>query len=328
MIQQLSIKNFKSIKDLKMSCKKLNIFIGEPNSGKSNIIEALCLQSKGAIGFELNKQMFRYRTLSDLFFDFNINKPIEIKTDNRTTQLRYAVSDQGSPEHVFHFSLDTTLDKERPIKLLHNGKLKEDGSLGTTRVHFYEFKKQIEFIDGLWPFLSVPYGENLMSLLLSNSEYKKLVSSFLLSKDLRLNIKPVEKEILFSKIVGDEIYSFPYFSLSETMQRIIFYMMALESNKENILLFDEPESNTFPEYTKYLAERIAFDKTNQFFITTHNPYLLINLIEKSKPEDVNVCITSMKNFETKISVLSKKQISQVLDFNSDVFFNFNRILGL
>ena len=55
MIEQLSIKNFKSIKDLKIPCKKLNVFIGEPNSGKSNIIEALALQSQNSLGGCLNR---------------------------------------------------------------------------------------------------------------------------------------------------------------------------------------------------------------------------------------------------------------------------------
>ena len=36
MIQSLSIKNFKANKEVKIPCKKLNIFKGEPNSGKSN----------------------------------------------------------------------------------------------------------------------------------------------------------------------------------------------------------------------------------------------------------------------------------------------------
>ena len=71
MIQQLKIKNFKSIKELDISCKKLNVFIGEPNSGKSNIIEALALQSQDGIQKELNRDIFRYKSMGDLFFDFN-----------------------------------------------------------------------------------------------------------------------------------------------------------------------------------------------------------------------------------------------------------------
>jgi hypothetical protein len=94
-----------------------------------------------------------------------------------------------------------------------------------------------------------------------------------------------------------------------------------------VLLLDEPESNTFPFYTKYLAERIALDETNQFFITTHNPYLLLSLIEKTPIKDLNVCIAEMKNYETILHILNEKQITKVLDFNSDVFFNFNQIIA-
>ncbi|NJK86128.1 MAG: ATP-binding protein [Bacteroidales bacterium] len=92
---------------------------------------------------------------------------------------------------------------------------------------------------------------------------------------MRLTLKPTENDLEISKLIEDELYSYPYFTLSETLQRIIFYSTAIKSNKDSVILFDEPESNTFPFYTKYLAELIALDKTNQFFITTHNPYLLL-----------------------------------------------------
>jgi len=38
-IRNLEIQNFKSIKYLQLDCKQVNIFIGEPNVGKSNILE-------------------------------------------------------------------------------------------------------------------------------------------------------------------------------------------------------------------------------------------------------------------------------------------------
>jgi len=40
-INQVKIENFKSIKSLKLECKRVNVFIGELNTGKSNIIEAI-----------------------------------------------------------------------------------------------------------------------------------------------------------------------------------------------------------------------------------------------------------------------------------------------
>ena len=328
MIKQLNIKNFKSIKDLTISCKKLNVFIGEPNGGKSNIIEALSLQSQNAMGLELNKQMFRYKTIGDLFCDFNINVPIEVNTGDRSTQLKYAIRDNGAPENQFHFLLDAQNEKERPTEISHEGKVGNTGNMGNTTVHFYEYKRLSGFLNTYTPHLYVPNGDNLPSLLLSNPNFKKWVSDFLKSKNLSLTLKPAENEILVSKIVDEVIYSYNYSSLSETLQRIIFYTIALKSNKDSVILFDEPESNTFPFYTTYLAERIALDETNQFFITTHNPYLLLSLIEKSKDEELNVCMVQMKNYETVVSELTSEQVSEVLDLNSDVFFNFDKILAL
>jgi len=34
MIENLRIRNFKSIRDLNLKCSRINVFIGEPNTGK------------------------------------------------------------------------------------------------------------------------------------------------------------------------------------------------------------------------------------------------------------------------------------------------------
>lgn len=329
MINKLTIQNFKSIKKLDIDCKKLNVFIGEPNSGKSNIIEALALKSQGAITSTLSKDIFRYKIMGDLFYDFDINSPISVKTDLQETELVYAMRNDNTPENQFSFFVDKpdAIQKEKPFKLSHDGKVVEYGNAGKTDVHYYEYKRLSSFSLGYQPHLSVPFGDNLPGLLLANGNYKNWVSDFFKSKGLRLTLRPSENEIAVSKFVDDQIYSYPYFSISETLQRVVFYTMAIMSNKNATLLFDEPESNTFPFYTKSMAEMIALDETNQFFITTHNPYLLLSLIEKSKLENLNVCIASMKDYQTEVQVLNEEQISKVLDFNSDVFFNFNQILG-
>ena len=326
MIQNLTIRNFKSIKDLNISCKKLNVFIGEPNSGKSNIIEAFALQSQNSFPQELNKQIFRYKTIGDLFFDFNINNPIEVQTDQIHTVLKYAIRQDGIIENQFHFFIKK--DNVRPVTISHNGKINDSGDSGQTNVHFYEYRRLESYSINYLPHLSPPHGDNLPSLLLANNEFKKWVSEFLKSKDLKLTLKPTENEILASKLIDDEIYPYPYIALSETIQRIIFYTIAIMSNKNSVILLDEPDTNTFPLYTKDMAEQIALDESNQFFITTHNPYLLLSLIEKSKEVDINIYITQMKNYKTVVNLLTTEQISEVLDLNSDVFFNFDNILSI
>lgn len=327
MIQKLSIKNYKSLRNVELDCKKLNVFIGEPNSGKSNLIEALSLMSQGVIGQEISKEIIRYKSIGDLFFDFNINIPIEVVADGTGYRLKYAVRADGVPENQYHLEVLPLVPNVNPaMRIAHSGHILNTEMPLTTVFRFYEYKRLSNFVINYYPHLATPYGDNLPALLLSNKDFRSWVSDFFQSKDFRLTLKPAENEINMSKVINDEIYSYPYHTISETLQRVVFYMLAIMSNKDSVLLFDEPESNTFPFYTGFMGERIALDETNQFFLTTHNPYLLLKLIEKSKIEDINVCVTSMKDYETKITVLNQAQISEILDLDSDAFLNLDRIV--
>ena len=331
MVSQLQVKNFKSMRHLEIPCKKLNVFIGEPNSGKSNIIEALSLLSQGVIGQTISKEVVRYSSIADLFFDFNINKPIELITDEFNYLLRYSILENGAPENQFSFDVDrgsiSSKNAKSNISITHEGKIVTAGRQIPTMVRFYQYKRLEAFQLGYLPHLTPPFGENLPSLLLSNEDLRNWVSEFFKSRMFTLTLKPAENEINISKLINESIiYTYPYLSISETFQRIVFYIMAIKSNKNAVLLFDEPDSNTFPFYTKFLAERISLDESNQFFITTHNPYLLLSLIEKTPVDKINVNLVRMsENYETQVTTLSNKQIEEALDFNSDVFFNIDRI---
>ncbi len=115
-------------------------------------------------------------------------------------------------------------------------------------------------------------------------------------------------------------------TLSDTVKRIIFYLAILKSNRESSILLEEPESNTFPFYTKVLAEMIARGDENQFFIITHNAYLLNSIIEKTPKNDLAVNLVYVENYETKVRSLNNSGIEDVLDLGSDVFLNFDKLL--
>ncbi len=344
MINQVSIKNYKSILDLDIATKRVNIFIGEHNSGKSNILEALNWFSLNAFDPEVFKEIFRFKTATDFFYDFDGTKSIEIKTNEISAMIRYAKNGQGALMNNFEGILSTKdFDLNEALKDINNIKgisseystfqLNFDGSLsrfgvGSIQSPFktYSFKRIKTFSNGFRPFLNPPFGDNIPSLLISNKKYKDLISDLFKEKGFRLMLKPTEGDFSMAKDVNDELYSFPYVTISETMQRIVFYMLAIETNKDSVIVLDEPESNTFPMYTKQMAELIALDKSNQYFIATHNPYLLGSLVSKTPMDELAVFVTKMDNYETHALPVSNEKLSQLLDDGIDFFFNLDNLV--
>jgi hypothetical protein len=174
--------------------------------------------------------------------------------------------------------------------------------------------------------LTPPFGQNLVTVLYTNKNLRRRVSDLFRQSNFRLEIKPVEMQMLLAKSVDDELYSFPYDSISETWRRIVFYMAILETNQNATILLDEPEANTFPFYTAYLAERIALDETNQFFLTTHNPYILSSIVGKTPVKDLNVFVTSMEGFATTVKQVSVEGLSKILDYGPDAFLNLDKLV--
>jgi AAA15 family ATPase/GTPase len=156
---------------------------------------------------------------------------------------------------------------------------------------------------------------------------RQRIGAVLRSQGFRLQLRPAENELLIAKDVNEELYSYPWKSVSETIRRVVFFMAVLETNRDMALLFDEPEANTFPFYTKYLAERIALDETNQFFLTTHNPYLLSSIVEKTPRDQLAVFVTRLDKFETRITQVPPANLPELLELDSDAFFNLDRLVA-
>jgi len=85
MIQTLEIQNFKSIRYLQMDCRRVNLFIGEPNTGKSNILEALGLFSVPHT-WEI-RDFVRMESMDDLFYEHDISQKVMVRRNLATRQF-------------------------------------------------------------------------------------------------------------------------------------------------------------------------------------------------------------------------------------------------
>ncbi|MEN6620198.1 MAG: AAA family ATPase, partial [Smithella sp.] len=83
MIENLKIEHFKSIESLNIPCNRTNIFIGAPNTGKSNILEALslftfCEERLSGSGQPLSSYV-RFKDLSNLFTDGVLDHEVHLE---------------------------------------------------------------------------------------------------------------------------------------------------------------------------------------------------------------------------------------------------------
>lgn len=321
MITNVSIKNFKSIKNLTFNAKRINLFLGKPNTGKSNILESLgifFLPHKNEL-----KQLVRYDTIINIFY-------------NNQTSLEVVVSFAPFKWRIFpkggFFQFEETFEESCIYSSIldTSGRItesKKNTSLFRTFIpfKFYRFPShQIsQFFQKEPLFLWPPYGENLLTILLTNQDIYNLINSLLKEFSLEMVLDEAESKIRILSY-GEKKILYPYSLLSDTLQRTIFYLVAIKSNKDSIILLEEPEAHSFPYYTKMIAESIAYDSLdNQYFISTHNPYFLLAILEKSKKEDVSVFWTEFVEGETKIRELSEEDKEKILERGMDVFFQFS-----
>ena len=320
MIKTLTINNFKSIRSLSLDCKRVNLFIGEPNTGKSNILETL-----GLLNFfestprKILKDFVRFEQPHNLFYDSILDESIKIKISGDNN---YEIELKPIDDH-FQF---LTPGKEEPMALLNNqGEYTPRWVSPAKDIYFYKYRKDTSISISSTTRLSTPDGDNLFMTAFSSKENREMINTLFKPYGLKPVFKPQEKKIEIQKLVDDIAVSYPYSMTSDTLLRIIFYMLAIRSNKNSTLVFEEPEAHAFPYYTKHLGEVIAADTSNQYFIATHNPYLLNAIVEKAKIEDVNVIAVYYEDYQTKIKQLSEADIADLLE--QDPFLAIDHFTG-
>ncbi len=358
----VEIKNFKSIKDLQMECKRVNVFIGKPNVGKSNILEGLGLLGAGYSIDKFASGNIRYKELRHLFNDNDISQNIQIYTNASSCTL-YKSLDDVSDTYCFYLGDDSPVEKiakyslpgytygfdtiERDKILTHIKdspqyyELLNDGNLSTNDypwiknrfgmdafrlIKKYDFNNTTEFNASVLDFLLPPHGLNLFSVIDKREELKQEISA--LFKEQKLEFVLSKSDLSFStqRREGFYAYFYPYYNVADTFRRFIFYLAAIESNKNSVIIFEEPEVHSFPPYTQDVAYRMIYSETNQFFVSTHSPYLLHTLVENLKDDQLNVFVTYYENYETKVKALTPEELSFVQEYSTDVFFNLDRFI--
>ncbi|MDD4515234.1 AAA family ATPase [Massilibacteroides sp.] len=318
MTTKIEIKNFKSIKHIVLEdCKRINLLIGKPNVGKSNILEALTSFSLPYARYTNNKslqQFIRCENESELFYNGDTKQTVEIKTDS--DMFVYKASQTSFVSRLNGFLNDKSVVELTGLKIKQTG-----SEMPNKDVRSYFFPTSFQFENTGVKFLQPTTGCNVSSVLDSLEIVKKEISETLSLYGLKLSFDKASQQIkLLKDVSGDSIYLVPFNSIADTLQRIIFYKTAIASNKNAILTFEEPEAHAYPPYISKITTDIVHSESNQFFITTHSPYVLNEFLENKK-DDLAIYLVDFKDGETKIKGLTKEELDRVSQFGVDLFFN-------
>ena len=127
-LTSVSIKNFKSVKSVTLSdCRRINVLIGRPNVGKSNILEALALFDVPYMVNSSNKSLrnlLRIEKTADLFHNGVATTPVDVSADSSTINvvrganngLSVDISIQGEvSKYAFSSSLTLSTKKDPSV---------------------------------------------------------------------------------------------------------------------------------------------------------------------------------------------------------------------
>jgi len=302
-IKYVHINNFKSIVDLKLEdCRRINLFIGYPNVGKSNVLEALGLFSTPylenandihkLVRFEYDRELFYNGTAEEFIIETNLSV------------IRCLVPDVK--QFVPMWNWDSNILK-------------------------YDFHLNNQWKSTKNPFLLPPYGENIIDVLSFNrnmSDVKKWIANEFSKNNKELVLDKITNSLKFQQRLSErEVFILPYSSLADTLQRVIFYKTAIASNQNSVLLFEEPEAHAFPPYIGSIMQDIIEAKTNQFFIVTHSPFVINDFLEyEHLRRETSIYLFDFKNDQTTVKRLTDEEMDEVYNYGIDLFFNIESFL--
>ena len=345
-IDNIEIKNFKSIRHQKIEgCKRINVFIGYPNVGKSNILEALSIFAVLGNEFDLSN-LIRFEKLTTFFYNGEISKKAEVVINNYnryfiellgnflrfTYEFDYAklgfdlldTNQDSSREKVSSFEINESSSK------IFNFEERKKHEKNLPEIKRYEFANKIQFETGQYLSLKYPYGNNIFDIISTNEKLLSEMTELFKSYQLELFYDSRSQEFQILKRIGIKGFTVPYNLVADTLKRLIFYKAAILSNKDSVLLFEEPESHMFPPYIAKLTTDIIFDENNnQFFIATHSPFVLNDLMDNLKSDELAIYIVSYKKEtgETIIDRMSDEDIHEAYQFGYDFFMNIDKFIS-
>lgn len=326
MITSLSVEHFKAISSCELSnLKRINLFGGKNNTGKSTVIEALFffLDRQNPQSFirmhnwrgEIPTSMTSFDIFAPIFYNYNMDKPVKISVkegaDMETLTLHSVAQNNTTikikPKEVFsisgtntksleHNQVEIAVEFSGPTK----GKYSKQKIIHT--IHDEEnmdvkINKQAPIKSAIFLSSRSPINPNENAIRfgeLVKKNKENLIMDYLQVIEPRLRSitaiqQPNSQAVLYGDIGLD--VKIPLHYMGDGITRILSIILAIFNNPNGIVFIDEIENGLHHSVLVHVWEMLdqASKQNNcQLFITTHSYECLASLVDSAiSKEDVN-----------------------------------------
>jgi AAA15 family ATPase/GTPase len=321
-LESLKLQNFRGFDKLKIDgFSKINVLLGENNSGKTSVLESIFLlsgMSNPQLALTINSMRgipFNKRALKYIFYNLDLgNKSIISGDFSRNTNRKVEISPVFE-KNVVSIDIDTS-SQENLSSAVSAVSVPDilglDYSFTLKKVHEQtkSFKTWIRFEnDGLKQQLSSTYNEDILSSFLfsenvDNGLSNQLQKLFVSKKEHIVNdlLNKFDSKIKGINVVGNDIYidkegiseRIPLRLMGDGIRRFLYIAATIAANnKQNfICLIDEIENGLHYKSQELMWQTLFLLTRNaniQLFITTHSLEMLqsmANVLKQSENVDM------------------------------------------
>ena len=165
---------------------------------------------------------------------------------------------------------------------------------------------------------------------LRNSIYEELfvkkgrteVAEYNAYPDIKSDKNPVP--MLYGRYYGEERYTFSHASDIDDFEKVLNQYVLADHCE---IFLEEPENNLFPPtqagLTNWILDLANGEHANSFFIATHSPYVLGELLKKKT--QMGLFFIYEKDGATIVKTATDEDMQNIYDYGVDAFFNIENL---
>lgn len=351
MINSISVKNFRGIKELYVdNFKKYNFFVGDNSSCKTTLLEAIvCSIPQWAEGIVITANSrgtkVSINNIHSFFYNADINNKIEFLL-NGTVKTEIKVNKKSENKKITNYlynnygDFNGSFEENSNYKLLYNISIEaKKRKLSDTDVFInpffainkknnksdhklYSYEEQYD--KAFWVSPLTKYNVNLAKIikeLIENKQKEKIIEIINVFEPEIDDIVSDGNEILLSKKNIEKML--PLFSYGNGLSGILDIISCFISDKVKSIFIDEIETGVhYLNYEKLCKNLIKLTqkKDIQLFITTHSKELLKIFYEELEELEDNSCLYRFQKINNEIKKVhySKERVLKAMESGWDI----------